>query len=337
MSEQAVSTGRLVSIDLARFVAIAAMFVAYAAPSDGPWGLLGLSDFLAAPLFALLIGVSTYLSAHRMALPILFASSVVRGLLLIALGEYLATWGAQGDIILQVLGLLCIVVVPLVMLPVWGLAIVALVSWFFTLQVQAYFLPLVDRALAKNEYFGLAVDWAFTGEHYRVFTMLCWATLGAMMIQAMKVWGVAGDVAAFLVSLTAAGALYWYVWPLGLLEFYSGSRWEIGIDALLCVAVLSFCSLLSRIFAARDKVLAPFALVGRMSLSLYVLQIGVLALYTKYAPSYGLPVVDDSWWMLALLFGLAFLFCLLWNKILGRTFLWRGPLESVLAWTTGRG
>lgn len=337
MSEQAVSMGRLASIDLARFVAIAAMFVAYAAPSDGPWGLLGLSDFLAAPLFALLIGVSTYLSAHRMALPILFASSVVRGLLLIALGEYLATWGAQGDIILQVLGLLCIVVVPLVVLPSWALLVISAVSWFFTLYVMDFFAPLVSKAMAQNEYLGWATVWLFTGGEYRVFTMFCWAALGIALIRLMQSWGTAGDVAAFLVAATAAGALYWYAIPEGTLRLHSGNRWEIGFIALLCVGVVSFSSLIDRIFASRQGIIHPFVLLGQMSLTVYVLQIGVLASYAKYAPSYGLPIVDDSWWMLALLFGLAFLFCLLWNKILGRTFLWRGPLESVLAWTTGRG
>lgn len=331
------STGRLISIDCARFIAIASMFVAHVAPSSGPFGLLNLSEYLSAALFAFLMGISTYLSAQKMAFPLLFASSVVRGLILIVLGQYMTGWGAQVDIVLQVLGLLSMVLVPLVMLPVWGLGILALLTWFFTLQVQAYFAPLVASATAKNEYFGLAVVWAFTGEHYRVFTMLCWAALGIMMMQGMKVWGVAGDIAAFLVSLTAAGAIYWYAWPIGLLQTYSGTRWEIGFDALLCVVALSAASLIARIFVSREGLLAPFALVGRMSLSLYVLQVGVLAIYTKYAPSYGLPTRDDSWWMLALLLGLSFLFCLIWEKLLERTFLRRGPLESILAWTTGRG
>lgn len=330
-------TSRLVGIDLARFFAIIAMYVAHVAPSDGPAGVLNLREFLAAPLFAFLLGASTYLSAQKMSFPILFASSVVRGLILIIVGEYISGWGANIDIVLQVLGLLGILAVPLAMLPSWVLGIIALASWYFTLPVRDYFLPLVPVADARNEYFGLGVMWLFTGQHYRVFTMLCWAALGIILVRLMPQWKVAGDVAAFLVTGTAVAAILWYTRPTASLLVYSGDRWEVGFNALLCICVASFCSILARIFTHRAAVLEPLVSVGRMSLSLYVLQIGILALYTRYAPQYGYSANDDSWWMLAALIVLSFVFVLLWKKLLGNTPLYRGPLETALAWTTGRG
>lgn len=313
------------------------MFVAHVAPSNGPGGVLNLSEFLAAPLFATLIGVSTYLSAQKMSFPILFASAVVRALILMVVGEYIDTWGAHIVIVLQVLGLLSIFAVLLAMLPSWVLGVIALTSWYFTLPVRDYFLPLVAPATAQNEYFGLLVTWLFTSPYYRVFTMLCWACVGIIMIRLMPLWKVAGDVAVLLVAGTAVVAIIWYTRPTASLLAYSGDRWEVGFNALLCMAVLSFSSLVARIFTHKQGVLEPLLLVGRMSLSLYVLQIGVLALYVTYAPSYGLPARDDSWPMLAFLILISFVFALFWKKLLGSTPLYRGPLETLLAWTTGRG
>ncbi|MCS6710799.1 hypothetical protein JSY14_01715 [Brachybacterium sp. EF45031] len=65
MTSRSTDTARLVSIDLARTLAIAMMFTAHVAPSDGPARILLATEFLTAPLFALLVGAAAQLAHDR--------------------------------------------------------------------------------------------------------------------------------------------------------------------------------------------------------------------------------------------------------------------------------
>lgn len=329
--------GRIIGVDLARCLALIAMYVAHVAPSAGPAGILNLSEFATAPLFALLMGVSAYLSTERMSFPVLFASSVVRGIMLIAIGLYINTWDAHVDIVLPYLGVLSVLIAPLVFLPAWLLGVISLLSWWFATTALTYFTPAYNEQVLSGSYLQYAYQWFFTGTHYQVFTLLAYACVGGILARALGEWGAVGDTVTAIAATGVAGLIYWYA-TTELSEFlpYTASRLEIAFALFLSIAALGWSCLLARIFASRAQVLDPLVAAGRMTLSLYVLQIGVLALYIRYAPAYGLPYNDDSWWMLVLLIALSLLFAWSWDRLLGRTIARRGPLESLLALVTGR-
>lgn len=332
------TTGRIIGVDIARCMALLSMFVAHVAPSGGPAGVLNLSEFLTAPLFALLIGVSAYLSSERMSFPVLFASSVVRGIVLIAVGLYIDTWGAQVDIVLAYLGVLSIAIAPLVFLPAWVLGALSLICWWFAATAKTYFAASYMEQVLADGYLHYAYQWVFTGAYYQAFTFLAYACMGAVFARALGDWGAIGDTVTAVAATGLAGLVYWYA-TSNLPEFlpYTADRTEIAFNLFLSVAVLGWSCLLARVFASRSHLLDPLVVTGRMTLSLYVLQIGVLALYARYAPAYGLPLRDDSWAMMAGLILGAVLFAWGWDRLLGGTFARRGPLETPLAWVSGRG
>ena len=337
MTELASSNERLVSIDLARCAALASMVIAHTAPTPGPFGVLNLSEFLTAALFAMLLGIAADLSADRMSFSALFAGSVVRAIALIALGVWSNTWGAQVDNVLPYLGVLSLAVAVLVYLPTWVLGILAALFWWFSPWAIATFQPIHAQLVSEHSPWSYLTLWMFQGGSYRVFTMLAWACAGVVLIRLMGVWGAAGDIAAALVTTTAAGALWWYI--SHRIEFfpYTGIRWEVGFDLLLSIAVICWCSILGRIFAGRDGVLQPFARAGRMTLSMYLLQLLILALYVYYTPRFGWPAQDDSWWMMGGLLIVLLVVPTLWHKLFGHTFLRRGPIETPLHLISGRG
>ena len=168
-------TGRLTWLDLARGFAVISMIVAH----TSPWGgLLNASEYLTAPWFAMLIGISLLVAWEKAGGWVVFVfGNVARGLLLILLGEWLQRQYGQIDIVLQTLGLLIIVLAPIVALvgsrpAVWaGLGLVmALVS------------PLVMDAtrawLAGGEatwWLGRFLELSVAGGHYRVssFIAIC--------------------------------------------------------------------------------------------------------------------------------------------------------------------
>ncbi len=329
--------GRLIGIDLARCVALVSMFVAHTAPTAGPGGVLTLSEFLTMPLFAALLGASSYLSSQHMNLTFLFASSVVRGILLIALGLWLETWGAAVDIILQYLGVLSILVVPLVLVPSWALAGIAAVITLVNPYMLTWGSNLNRELVLEGSWLQYLVSWMVAGSHYRVFTMICWAAIGIIIARGMQRWGVWGDLALAVVASAGAIAIYLYTRPTSSLMVYSGARLEVFFNILAAAAAIGWCALVARMFRQKTRVLQPFIDTGSMTLSLYVLQIGVLAACVKYAPVYGLPANDDSWLVLGFLVVVSFICAVLWKRLLGATPLRRGPLESVLAALTGRG
>lgn len=330
--------GRIIGIDVARCLALLSMFIAHTAPGRGPGGLLNLSEFLTAPLFALLLGASAFYSSQRMSFPTLFASSVVRAIALVALGLYIGTWGAQVDIVLQYLGLLSLLMAPLVFLPAWALGALALACWWFAALARTYFAADATQAALKGSYTAYLYDWAFTGTSYQVLTLLTYACVGAILAAGLEHWGAVGDAVVAVAGTGLTGLLFWYS-RTAVPEFlpYTSSRLEIGFSLSACIAVVGWSCLLARAFSQREGLISPLVAAGRMTLSLYVLQIAVLAAYSVHAVSYGLPVRDDSWPMMFGLIVLALLFAWGWQRILGHTFLRRGPLETPLAWVSGRG
>ncbi|MBM7051991.1 MULTISPECIES: hypothetical protein [unclassified Rothia (in: high G+C Gram-positive bacteria)] len=330
--------GRIIGVDVARCIALFAMFAAYTMPEVGTEPVTVFSDYLAMPLFALLLGASAYFSSQQMSGTFLFASSVVRGLILIVLGLWLLNLGAPvDDVILQYLGLLSVVVVPFVFLPSWALAGVAAVIAVASPYVLQWAAPIHTQLVVEGSLLAYPMGWMFAGSHYRVFTMLCWALLGILIARGMERWGIWGDLALAAVSTLLVGGIFWYTRPAGSLLVYSGDHLEIVFNAALSAAVVGWCCVLARVLGAREVLLFPLVAPGRMTLSLYVLHVILLAFYLKQAPRWGLASTVETWPVFAVCMVGAVLFAVVWTRLLGNTALRRGPLESVMALLTGRG
>ena len=277
------------------------MLIAHLSPVGGP---ANITEYLTAPLFAVIIGTSMGIHLHdRSPHPGRFlGDNLQRGLILIVLGVLLQRMYDQIIIVLPYLGVLVIVLAPLALLlhrmPVLtvglaaGLAVVAPV--------------IVDRAgLVANEnvatwpgWLSDLMGWVATGGAYRLATLLPMA-LGGLALAAVlrqvtrlpQAWVVAG--ALFAASLAA------YVIGAGTASgsaAYSGTTAEVIGATLLATGsvVASFIMLaLAERFSLR-RVLAPLLAAGRLALTAYTLQILWLALLSALRD--GAP--DDQWWIL---------------------------------------
>jgi uncharacterized membrane protein YeiB len=292
---------RLDGLDAARGLAVVSMLVAHLSPVGGP---ATLTEYLTAPLFAVIIGTSMGIHLRdRSPHPDRFlGDNLQRGLILILLGILLQRLYDQVIIVLPHLGVLVIVLAPLALLlrrmPVLtvglavGLAVVAPV--------------VVDRArLAANENIATwpgwlddLMGWVATGDAYRLATLLPIA-LGGLALAAVlhqvthlpQAWVVAG--ALFATSLAA------YRLGAGTASgsaAYSGTTAEVIGATLLATGsvVASFIMLaLAERFSLR-RVLEPVLATGRLALTAYTVQILWLALLSVLRD--GAP--DDAWWIL---------------------------------------
>lgn len=118
------------------------MFTAHVAPSDGPARILLTTEFLTAPLFALLVGSGAQLAGHRHPRggigPVVAARQVVRVLALIALGLLLMLSSAQVVIVLAHLGVLALLCIPLARCRTAVLA-----GWALLAGLAALVLPMI--------------------------------------------------------------------------------------------------------------------------------------------------------------------------------------------------
>ncbi len=186
-------SGRLLWLDLARGFAVVSMVIAH----TSPWGgVLSATEYLTAPWFALLVGISLLLAWEKAGAGAgvgsrsgvagrFILANVARGLLLIILGEWLQGVYWQIDVVLQTLGLLTIVLAPLVVLVgsrplVWaGVALVVAV-------VSPVLMDATRRWLAAGMASGGGVpgwlpwlaDVAVTGANYRITSFLAIAAAG---------------------------------------------------------------------------------------------------------------------------------------------------------------
>ncbi|WP_156488509.1 hypothetical protein [Brachybacterium sp. sponge] len=336
-------------MDWARGAAYVLMVVAHVAPGDGPARILLVSEFLTAPLFALLIGVGAQLSwsasgqhGWRYVL-----REAVRAALVIGLGLLLAQSAASVLIVLVHLGMLMLLCLPLVRLRTRAL----MVAGGFSL-VLAVAVPGIYRMLPS----GLDLDWSPPAHHalttvlglvggagaYRLTGLLLCAVLGMLAVRALQKaaeapwWqGTVASIGAFAVMLALLVA------PnlLGLYEVhaYDGTPSEqIGVASGALGVLLMMWALerspLGRALPARVAQL--LAAPGQAALTLYALQILVLHVYQVNHPL----VRDDRWWMLALLVVLGVGFAMVWQTVFialarraPRARRWiRGPLEGLI-------
>lgn len=334
---------RLDALDIARAIAIVLMLVAHTAPSDGPARILITSEFLTAPLFALLVGAAAQVSAER-ATARSALRTLVRAAVLAAIGLLLAQSGAQVVIVLVPLAVLTALCIPLVRLPSAVLALVVAGGVVVTPLLAAAVRAPGASAVAAGETQGgpsalLPLLGALGGlGPYRLSAFLAYAAAGMLLMRVLhrNAPGRVLPVAVGAVCLLGVMLLL-LVAPnvLGLFEVhaYDGTLAETAGDLAGAAGILLGCWWLQETVTVRlpERTRALLRAPGSMALTLYTLQILVLHLFTVLRPG----EADDSWaMMIGLIVGLLG-FAAAWRALLGdrdgaQGRAWRrGPVETI--------
>lgn len=334
-SNGARSGSRLPLLDALRGVALIAMLLAHVVPflPDLPRvarAVLGNINDVASPLFALVMGMTAALvwrrasRAHRTGT---LVQQVLRGLILIALGVWMATWGTWVAIVLAHLGVLLLVGAPLLLLRT---------RWLIVIGAAVALASAPLNELARRDLLWLLEDptsplaqvasWVVLGQSYRLTNLLPFFLLGAVFLR----HGTGGRSAhRWLIAGIAAAA--YLVEPIltrltGSPAYPSGSYPDTLHDAGLVLAVFAAVAALLAIrrSPAREVVDAigrPVQAVGTLALSLYVFHVGLLAVL---APNGARPG-GDEYLPAAIVVLLPLVGGYLWWRFLGA-----GPVERVM-------
>ncbi|WP_188777962.1 hypothetical protein [Marmoricola endophyticus] len=329
---------RETGLDVVRAVALVSMYVAHFAPSDGPGGVLGLSEYLTAPLFAFLIGWSAHLALARGRESV--RDVTVRGLVVLLVGLALEPAIDQIYVILPWLALL-----------IWVMGALSRLGsrWLVVLATGLVLVEptLLDRSRdwlqsAAPERHGAGivspvdllpklVELAAGGDAYRLTVLVPMACLGVLVAR-HAAGGPVGMITGATACAGSAVLLLLGQLDAVTLEPYSGRWAELVLEALLVVAVTFVVRRAAAVLPRTARLLAP---AGAMTLSLYVVQ--VLASQAWIAAGVsdrglgGTSVAtDDSWLLLAVLVLGSVVLAAAWARLLGGTPLARGPLEAVV-------
>ncbi|AAT88341.1 hypothetical protein ATY41_03735 [Leifsonia xyli subsp. xyli] len=331
---------RILGVDLARGVALLAVFIAHTAPltrdSPFPLKLLNFSDHFAMPLFAVTVGVSAGLASRRaladgrgMSRSRFRYGFAIRGLLLIALGILVGLFGAQVYPILHYCGAVCLLLLPFLFVRARWLAVAAAVA----AVASSTLMPVVANGTPAS--WGLpgallprlttiVAGFLFFDPAFRVTSVLAFALVGLTIARVgfrtrtMLATGATG-IALLTAGYAAAALLDVAVSP------HSGTLPELSVSTGWALIVLALCVLAGQVTARPGsplgRVLSPLATLGSMTLTFYVAHLAVLGVWTRFfSPS------DDHWWMVALLSAGS-----LAGAALFRRFLGGGPLERMVA------
>jgi uncharacterized membrane protein YeiB len=322
---------RIVGIDVARGFAVLGMFIAHTYPTEVETELI--VDGRSSILFATLAGVSLGLLTggehpERSSRGVARRGVAIRAAFLFLLGVGLTLLPSHIAIILDYYGVMFALMIPALFLPPRLLGVLAVV-----LAVAA---PLVAGWAAAGEQSGwaeVAALYLLTGSYpalvwlpFLLAGLVC--TRSGLTRSITQRWMVLGGVAAMALGYGSAFLGTTLGAPVTA-EAHSGSTAEIVGSGGFAIAVIGLLLWLDRFRAAR-LVLHPVAATGSMPLTIYTLQILLLAGCVTFAgtvawvPEYpGLP----------LMFGLivaSLIFSMLWRGLLGA-----GPLERMLRYLAG--
>lgn len=312
---------RELGVDVARGAAVISMFVAHFAPAAGPGGVLDLSEYLTAPLFALLIGWGAQLGRGRERE---VWSVVVRAGVLVLVGLLLERAGAQIVVVLVWLGVLTLLAVVLVRLPSVLLVVVGGAVFVAAPRALEWAREWVlERIMAGQVTDGLlaeTLELTIAGPFYRLSGMVPLACLGILLARhAGRVVTLGTLVASAAGSLALAGAQ-----AAGSIDMapYTGTQLVMVFEVCLVVAVVQLCRTVAPFLGGFGRLTAT---VGAMTLSLYVAQILVAAWYVADRP---LDFRDDSWLVLAAMVVGSYALAAAWPRVVRRAPWSRGPLEG---------
>jgi len=290
------TTRRLDGLDAARGLAVVSMLVAHLCPVGG---VFDLSEYLTAPLFAVIIGISmgVQLSERRPLAMEFLRDNLQRGLVLMVLGVLLQALYDQILVVLPFLGVLVIVLAPLALLlhrlPVLTVGIAGALAVVGPVVIDH------AREATTTSWPGWGQDllsWVATGESYRLVSFLPMALGGLALATVLRRAARPPEgyvVAGVLLALGIAA----YALGRGTADgaaAYSGTTAEVvGATFLACATVVaSFLAvaLLRRVGAG--SALSPLLSTGRLALTAYTLQILFLAAIQLAGPR------DDDTWLI---------------------------------------
>ncbi|NJI60708.1 DUF418 domain-containing protein [Microbacterium oxydans] len=329
------ASSRLVVPDVLRGVAIVAMLIAHAAPfiparPGATSFIISMFSEVASPLFALVMGLSAQLVSNRRPWAgLTLLQQTLRGLFLIVLGVWMAGWGSWVAVILAYLGVLLIIGAPLLLART---SVVIAVTAFALLISQ----PLLALARAWSwaytapEPVRELMTWMLLGQHYRVINLLPFFLIGALLVR----HGFRRDAILWtMAGIAPVAYLSWLVATFGLSApkqsgDYLDTLKDIGLVFAVYVVVV-LAATVRREGAKRfwHPVFVPLIACGQVALSLYLLHVGIIALYAR---AYGRPV--ENFWpgWLVIVPGMILVGWLWWR------FVGTGPVEWVMGWLTGR-
>lgn len=325
-----------------RGFAILAMLVAHATPlmPDKPFAvafvMTQLND-VASPLFALVMGMSSQIVVQRTPTRaerwVLVLQQVARGLILVALGMWMSSWGTWVAIILSFLGLLLILGLPFLFLPS---------RWLLGVTVALFAISDPLNSLARSSltwvysdptgFLPMLAQWAVLHPSYRLTNLLPFFLLGALLLRRASRHGFRRD--RLLTALIVAAPIAYIARPLAETLWHvpalSGNWADTAHDLGLVLAVYAAVVLAAtakgptarRVVSA---VFLPLRAIGGVALSLYVLHVGLLALHGPMRPA------DNDWlWWLAIVIGVVAAGWAWWR------FVGPGPIEWLMGWVSGR-
>ena len=321
---------RVVAIDVARGLAIVGMFVAHVIPRAGDAELL--VDGRSSILFATLAGVSLgIMTGSQHPLPRGRRSDrvigiVVRALFLFLLGVVLSSLHSGVAVILHFYALMFLLLIPMLFLRRWLLGLLGVVFLIGAPSLGAA-QGEVDANAPPVSYF---VDYFFLNGAYPVLIWIPFLIAGLMIARSDLV---RPKTQVALVGVGASAAVAGYgaalVVPGISAEAHSGSIAEVvgsGGLAVFLIGGLLWLTAVERGSLARllRGILWPIAATGSMALTVYTVQILVLAVIAG-----GTEIDYPGWPLLVGMLLLTLLGAGLWRQLLGK-----GPLERLLAWLT---
>ncbi|GMA30798.1 heparan-alpha-glucosaminide N-acetyltransferase domain-containing protein [Litorihabitans aurantiacus] len=345
---------RLGGVDVARSIAVLGMLVAHLGTGHdargGGWGeqWMWIFDGRSSALFATLAGVSLALLSRSTAREdrpgwrVLRARIAVRSLLLLGLGLVLQLLGTPVVVILTIYAVLFLLALPLLRLGngwLLGLAALAItlgpvvvhgLRQSFTGGVQPTVIYLWEGPVVGELVLGYypAIVWMayvlvgiVVGRGALASRRYAAGLVGVGVVLAASAYG----LGAALASGERSGPFDPLFWPdvLVSIEPHSDSGLEVTGNIGVALAVIGVC-LLATSIRAGDLALAPLAALGSMSLTIYSIQLVVIAILGEnavYYPESNVPLVA--------LAAASIAFAWAWRLTLGQ-----GPLERLLKLTS---
>ncbi|GAA5147386.1 hypothetical protein GCM10025768_07350 [Microbacterium pseudoresistens] len=327
---------RLAVPDVLRGVAIIAMLLAHAniMLPNLPWVVkitTAQVNDLASPLFALVMGMSAQIVWNRRAgVAKTIAQQTIRGVLLIAIGVWMVLWGSWVAIVLQYLGLVLIVGVPLLLLRTrWLLGVLAVL----TVVTQ----PILELArhsawFSTQEPWVQEVGrWVLLGHSYRLVNLLPFFLLGALLLRhGFRRDGLLWTMAVIApVAWIGAAVAKKFLEPVPVLSGdYLDTLHDVGLVFAVYVVVVLLAQIdPSGVATVRDAVFAPLRAWGQIALSLYLLHVAIIAVWNRDS---GRPQENSVvGWLLVVVLPLTVAW--VWVRFVGT-----GPVEWILGWVSGR-
>lgn len=284
------------------------MFIAHCAPGTGIGRPLLVTEFLTAPLFALIIGIGAQMSWTR---GVTWPTIWLRAVVLIALGWWLATWGTAVLIVLTYLGFL----LPIAYAAARVRSSVLIAVAVILIPVSAWARGLFPRRMLYDfltDPGGWVAALTISGWSYRLSALIVWAIAGILVARRWVLTPRPKEQVATGLVLTVVTGGAFLAHLLGLFELhpYSGTAVEITFNLFLVVGCYAICEALLRSMPAHVTRLV--ADPGRMTLTLYTAQILWLAFYGRVLHP---GRIDDTWANVAILCLGSIIFAAAWTHL----------------------